>query len=92
MKGVKRRGRDDLTTCSIRKALFLSAGPMPWTASPGQTQSSHWAMPHAAVNSHYDLHVSPVSLSSLMIHFGEGPERVLGGLYLNSLFSVKTLS
>lgn len=63
VKGGKRRRRDDLTTCSIRKALFLCAGPLPWTASPGQTKSPHWAMPHAAVNSHCDLQICSVSLS-----------------------------
>lgn len=78
VKGVKRRRRDDLTTCSIRKAIFFCAGLMPWTASPGQTQSppTGRAMPHAAVNSHCDLQVCPVSLSWLMVRFCGGSVEV----------------
>lgn len=34
-------GWGDLTTCSVRKALFFCTGPLPWATVPGQTQSPH---------------------------------------------------
>lgn len=48
-EGEERRRRDDLTTCSIHKALFFCAGSLPWTASPGHTQSPRWAMLQSTV-------------------------------------------
>lgn len=54
-EGEERRRRDDLTTCSGHKELFFSAGSWPWTGSPGQILSLHWALTYSAVNSHCDL-------------------------------------